>query len=81
MIFRGSGPVLLRNPIFLWFFRGGGLDPFSPSGSAHEINETHFQGKLNLHTCILHHRPSLEECFFFFWGGGGGRSRKLIEER
>ena len=22
--FRGSGPVLLRNPIFLWFSRGGG---------------------------------------------------------
>ena len=21
--YRGSGPVLLRNPLFLWFFRGG----------------------------------------------------------
>ena len=26
VIFRGSRPVLLRNPIFLWFFRGGGVD-------------------------------------------------------
>ena len=26
--FKGSAPVLLRNPIFLWFFRGGGCpDP------------------------------------------------------
>ena len=25
--FRGSGPVLLRNPIFLWIFRGGGSGP------------------------------------------------------
>ena len=36
--FKGSGPVLLRNSIFLWFFRGGGgggPDPLSPSGSAH----------------------------------------------
>ena len=29
VIFRGSGPVLLWNPIFLWFFRGGGPDPLS----------------------------------------------------
>ena len=28
--FRGSGPVLLRNPIFLWFFRGGGSRPLVP---------------------------------------------------
>ena len=34
--FRGSGPVLLRNPIFLWFFFGGGPDPLSPSGSARD---------------------------------------------
>ena len=27
--FRGSGPVLLRDPIFLWFFRGGGSEPLS----------------------------------------------------
>ena len=27
---RGSGPVLLRNPIFLWFSREGGLDPYPP---------------------------------------------------
>ena len=36
--FRGSGPVLLRNPIFLWFFRRGGRgsqDP-PPSGSSHD---------------------------------------------
>ena len=31
--YRGSGPVLLRNPLFLGFFRGG-ADPLSPSGSA-----------------------------------------------
>ena len=36
VIFRGSGQVLLRNPIFLWFFRGGGVGtPCPPSGSAH----------------------------------------------
>ena len=36
MIFQGSGPVLQRNPIFLWFFRGRGPGPpVSPSGSAH----------------------------------------------
>ena len=28
--FKGSGPVLLRNSIFLRFFRGGGPDPLSP---------------------------------------------------
>ena len=36
VIFRGSGPVLLRNHIFLWFFMGSG--PLCPtSGSAHVI--------------------------------------------
>ena len=38
MVFRGSGPVLLRNPIFLWFFRGGSEPPAPPppaSWSAH----------------------------------------------
>ena len=29
MILRGSGPVLLRNPIFFRYYRGG-LDPMSP---------------------------------------------------
>ena len=34
--FRGSGPVLLRNSIFLWFSGGGGVrTPCPPSGSAH----------------------------------------------
>ena len=28
--FRGSGPVLQRNPIFFLFFRGGGADPLPP---------------------------------------------------
>ena len=28
--FRGSGPVLLRNSIFLWFFRGGSGPPVPP---------------------------------------------------
>ena len=31
MISRGSRPVLLRNPIFLWFFRGGGVQTPCPS--------------------------------------------------
>ena len=37
--FRGSGSVLLRNPIFLWFSRGGVRTPCPPphSGSAHVI--------------------------------------------
>ena len=29
--FRGSGPVLVSNPIFLWFFRGGGSDSLPPT--------------------------------------------------
>ena len=33
VIFRGSGPVLLRNPIFLWFFRGGGGGVWTPCPS------------------------------------------------
>ena len=36
--FRGSGPILLRNSIFLWFFRGGGGSPDllpPPFGTAH----------------------------------------------
>ena len=35
VIFRGSASVLLRNPIFLWFFGGGGgsRTPVPPSGS------------------------------------------------
>ena len=39
-IFRGSGPVLLRNPIFLWF--QGGPDPLPPlpAGSAHKSDES-----------------------------------------
>ena len=37
VIFRGSRPVLLRNPVFLWFFKGG-PDPLSPpSRSAHDL--------------------------------------------
>ena len=37
--YRGSRPVLLRDPIFLWFFRGGGgaQTHYPPSGSAHDI--------------------------------------------
>ena len=37
VVFRGSRPVLLRNPIFLWFFSGGGGGggPVLPSGSTH----------------------------------------------
>ena len=31
VFFRGSEPVLLRNPIFLWFFRGGSRPPVPPS--------------------------------------------------
>ena len=35
LFFRGSGPVLLRNPIFLSFSRGSG-PPVPASGSSHE---------------------------------------------
>ena len=37
--FRGSGPVLLRNPIFFVFFRVGGPDPLPPPPfeSAHSV--------------------------------------------
>ena len=36
VIFRGSGPVLLRNPLFFVIFQGRGVrTPCSPSGSAH----------------------------------------------
>ena len=33
LIFRSSGPVLLRNPNFLWFFRGGESGPPVPPPS------------------------------------------------
>ena len=36
--YRGSGPVLLRNPIFIFF--QGGPDPLSPFGSAHVSRDT-----------------------------------------
>ena len=38
VIFRGSRPVLLRNPIFLWIFRGGGPDTLSPPMDPHLID-------------------------------------------
>ena len=49
--FRGSGPVLLGNPIFLWFFRGGPSvpPPPPPSGSAHAkgwMNNGHWNWKI-----------------------------------
>ena len=53
--FRGSAPVLLRNPIFLWFFRGngeGGPDPCLPSGSAHGYGELD---------------PSFQNCWIPHW--------------
>ena len=37
---RGSGPVLLRNPILLWFFRGESGPPVLPSGSTHDMPHT-----------------------------------------
>ena len=38
VIFSGSGPILLGNPIFMIFQGGGGgKDPLSPSGSAHVL--------------------------------------------
>ena len=44
MVFMGSGPVVLRSPIFLWGGGGGGgggPDPPPPlSGSAHEGQKT-----------------------------------------
>ena len=36
-MFRGSGSLLLGNPIFLWFFRGV-RTPCPPSGSAHGMH-------------------------------------------
>ena len=36
-MFRGSGSILLGNPIFLWFFRGV-RTPCPPSGSAHGMH-------------------------------------------
>ena len=39
VMFRGSGSILLGNPIFLWFFRGSGPPvPPPPSGSAHGMH-------------------------------------------
>ena len=39
VIFRGSRPVLLRNPIFCDFFQGRGFrTPCHPSGSAHVLS-------------------------------------------
>ena len=35
LIFRGSGPILPRNPILLWFFRGGVRTSCPHSGSVH----------------------------------------------
>ena len=37
VIFRGSGPALLRNPIFCDFTEGGGSGPCPPSGFAHAL--------------------------------------------
>ena len=34
---RGSGPVLLENPIFFVIFQGGSGPPVPPSGSAHGL--------------------------------------------
>ena len=50
MIFRGSGPVLLRNPIF----SGGMGGPCPPSGFAHGI-------KRRLPFINLHKTPFLKE--------------------
>ena len=41
VIFRGSGPALLRNPIFLWFFRGGGVRTPCPPFWIRACHETH----------------------------------------
>ena len=41
MIFRRSGPVLLRNPIFCDFSGGGGRDPLSTPLWIHACNCAH----------------------------------------
>ena len=51
MIFRGSGSVLLANPIDLQFVRGGGggvADPCPPSGSAHIAELSGSVGRLGI---------------------------------
>ena len=35
--YRGSGPVLLRNPIFLYLFRGGGVRTPCPPLDPHMV--------------------------------------------
>ena len=49
-ILRGSGPVLLKNPIFLRFSRGGPdpLSPPPPSGSAHALHPPVSKSRANV---------------------------------
>ena len=63
VIFRGSRPVLLRNPIFLWFFqRGGGLKSLPPSGTVHALHL-----KTMMHTFTWY--TGRFECIFVIFQG------------
>ena len=58
VILRGSGPVLLRNPIFLWFQAGPG--PPVPTlwirkGHCVTLNKVHCY-KIQRESCVLRHR-------------------------
>ena len=64
--FRGSGSVLLRNPIFLWIFRRG------PSGSANRnVYVFDLVGNLTFLTNVVINRSSLcqkpAEVFYEIW--------------
>ena len=87
--YRGSGPVLLRNPIFLCFFRGRGPVPLPPppSGSAHV---KHFMFHITSHEQV---RSKYVWCFWAMQvpcflvfvlmlniAPAGGESLKLDEE-
>ena len=74
--FRRSGPVLLRNSIFLWFFRcGGGFrTPCPPSGSAHgtglflhlfRYTENPFYRALRLCVLSIDRQVERDECSFW----------------
>ena len=75
--FKWSGPVLLRNLIFLWFFRGPDCLAPPPSGSAHVILYPCYMGQLirfwySLHMCkTLVWTPML-------WGWAGIQIKDLV---
>ena len=61
--FRGFGPLLLKNHIFLSFCKVGGLDPLPPlSGSAHDLI------RLNTFYCICIQRDWTQVITFIYGG-------------